>query len=284
MNRDKLIVGNIQKTCFHDGPGIRTTVFLKGCPLRCPWCANPENLTLDIKYVVDKDKCSFKQCPYTLNCKGSVSTQEILQNNYEKCPKKAISKTGYVISIKEFYNELVKINHHDGITFSGGDPLVQCNALVELLKLLKKDDIDICIETSLFQKCNIEKLVEYVDHFIIDVKILNKASALEVLKGNIDNFYRNIDYVFKHVKDIVIRIPVSEEYIYNEENINLILNLLDKYRPRKVEVFKLHNLAEKKYESLGLKYIYNKKISDEKLKLLSEQISRIGVSCEIITF
>ena len=284
MNPDNLIVGNIQKTCFHDGPGIRTTVFLKGCPIRCPWCANPENLSLDIKYLVDKDKCNFSQCPYGLQCNGGFSSQEILHKNLNLCPKKAISKTGYMISITDLYNELTKINNHDGITFSGGDPLFQCDALINLLRLLKKDCIDICIETSLFQKCNIEDLVKYVDHFIIDVKILKRESALDILKGNIDNFYRNIDYLFNHTNDIVIRIPVSEEYIYNPQNINLILDLLKKYRPCKVEIFKLHNLAEKKYESLGLKYSYNKKISDEKINLLDEKIRQIGIECNIITF
>ncbi len=284
MNNN-IVVGNIQKTCFHDGPGIRTTVFLKGCPIRCPWCANPENLSLDIKYTCDIDKCDYNNCPYNLDCNGFNSNQQTLKKNEKECPLNAIKATGSTITTKELVKQLLSINNHDGITFSGGDPLFQAYALKEVLRKLKNNNINICIETSLYSNPNnLLQIIDYIDTFIIDIKILEEKKCRQVLNGDVNNFYTNVERVFEKKKSVIFRIPLADNLVYNDVNVNLILKFLKDHKPLKVEIFKLHNLAQKKYEALGLKYNFNKEISDIKVRNFQNMISKEGINVEVISF
>ena len=140
-----MLITNIQRFSLHDGPWIRTTVFLKGCNLRCPWCANPENLSFQKEeYVKDGIKGIY----------------------------------GYEISGEELEKEILKdkIYYEDGggVTFSGGEALLAFKELEPLLKKLKEDKINICVETALMVKNELlEIALNYVDLFIIDIKILD---------------------------------------------------------------------------------------------------------------
>ena len=285
MNKGSIVVGNIQHTCFHDGPGIRTTVFLKGCSIRCPWCANPENLSSSIEYTCDSNICNYKKCPYGNKCYGITSTQQQLKNNLDICPLSAIKATGFKISIDNLFNKLISINNHDGITFSGGEPLLQSKNLALLASLLKKENINLCIETSLFATDEqLNDVIDYFDYFIVDIKILNAFNCKKILHGNIDQYYKNVDTLFKKNKKIIFRIPVADKVVFNDENIDLIINMLKKYKPLEVELFKLHNLAKKKYHALGLDYIDNIPISDDNINYLLSKIAELNITVKIIKF
>lgn len=245
-------ITNIQYFCMDDGPGIRTTVFLKGCTIHCPWCGNPENISFKIE---------------------SYGNDEIF---------------GYEISLKNLEKELLKDEifyslNDGGVTFSGGEPLIQINNLEPLLKSLKEKNINICIESALFVPINLLKVAtKYIDEYLIDIKILDKEECKNILKGDIETYYNNLNYLFSGNRNITFRIPLINEYTLKEKNINLILELLKKYSPNKIEIFKIHNLGDKKYKVLKKEVPNFSKVQDNKVHDLYEKIYKINRNVEIL--
>jgi len=244
---DLLKVSNIQRVCFHDGPGIRTTVFLSGCPIRCPWCSNPETSI----YTKD-DVYKF----YTIS--------ELLD---------------IIVKDKFLYNE------EGGVTFSGGEPLIQSKNLSILMKKLKEECINIAIETSLYSnEDNLSDLIDHIDLFIIDIKILLKNEAFEIFGGKLEKYLNNIKKVFEKNKKVIFRIPLIYPYITNEENLNEIYDFLKRYKPFKVEIFKGHNLGKEKYKKLGLEYKDVNTINNDQIEEIKNKIREIGIQIEVINF
>ena len=244
----KVIVSNIQRFCLHDGPGIRTTVFFKGCNLRCPWCSNPENINFNI--------------------------EEYNYNNQK-------GKYGKEYSLDELESEILKdkdyYDTNGGVTFSGGEPLLQFKNIEPLLKKLKEDKINICVETALtVPKEFINIALKYVDEFIIDIKIIDSTS--DKINGNPSLYLDNVKEVYSKNKNIIFRIPLVYDYTYTESNINKIIEMLKDYKDINVEIFKTHNLSYKKYESLGLKIKDFKEISDSEMEDICKKIN----NCKII--
>lgn len=248
----KIIVCNIQRFCLHDGPGIRTTVFFKGCNLRCPWCANPENI-------------SFEMQEYSYN--GEIGTY------------------GTEMELKDLEIEILKdktfFSTGGGVTFSGGEPLLQFENIEELLKSLKEKGINICVETALTVP---EKLIDiatkYVDEFIIDMKILDKELIYKI-NGNTELYLKNLKKVFENNKNITIRIPLVPEYTVTDRNIEEILNVLNKYRPQKVQIFRIHTLSEMKYKTLKQDMPKFKDISDEEIEKIKKNLESKKINVEI---
>ena len=244
-------ITNIQHFCLQDGPGIRTTVFLKGCNLKCPWCANPECISFNFE---NNDK--YK---------------------------------GYDISLDDLESELLKDEFYysvndGGVTFSGGEALLQIKKLEPLLISLKNKNINICFETALMTNLESVKIAsKYADEFLIDVKILDKNYCKKVLGGNIDLFYNNLDFLFNKTNNIIFRIPLANEYTLNKKNIALIESFLKKYNPDKVEIFKVHNLAKKKYELLDKQFFNLSDVSDEDVDHVYNKLSKIVDTIEIIS-
>lgn len=223
---DKILLTNIQRFSLHDGPGIRTTVFLKGCSLRCPWCSNPENLN-----------------PYP--------------EEYIKDGKKDIYGKAYITD--QVYDEVIKdkdfYEPDGGVTFSGGEALLQAKKILPVLKKLKEASITTAIETCLFAPTeNLELLLPYIDFFYVDMKIMNKKKCMDIIKGDLKLYQKNLELLCSH-KKIVIRIPVIGSYTDDKENRKLIIDELVRYKNsiRKIELLKEHNLGKEKYISLNWK-------------------------------
>lgn len=227
----KVRVTDIQHFSLHDGPGIRTTVFLKGCSLKCPWCANPE----------------------------CISPK--LQDEF-----------GYDISLDELEEEILKDYGTDGgVTFSGGEPLLQIRFLEPLLKSLKLKDIDICFETALFVPNEyLNRAGFYADEFLVDIKMLNQKDCRNILKGDVIQYLNNLNSL--DLDKTTFRIPVTE---FSLKDRDLILKLLGKLKPKKVEIFKLHNLAKRKYEMLDMDYYY-KEVSDSQIANFKKDLDKIA--------
>lgn len=237
----KVRITDIQHFSLHDGPGIRTTVFLKGCSLKCPWCANPECISPKIQ-----------------------------------------GEFGYDISLDELEKEILKDEHYyqtgGGVTFSGGEPLLQIKLLEPLLKSLKLKNISICFESALFVPeayLNIAKM--YADEFIVDIKMLNSQNCRDILKGDINQYLNNINLL--DMNKTVFRIPVTEYSLHDQTQ---ILEFVELFKPKKIEIFKLHNLAKRKYEILDRDFYY-KQVSDSQLNDFKDKLNQI-VDCEIIEF
>lgn len=289
VRMQKIKVNYIQKVCFHDGPGIRTTIFLNSCLLKCPWCANPETSRFTKKYYVN-DNCRYGgSCPYKLTCEGKKSSNELLAQNYNLCPVEAIEKNVKEYSVSELEEIILEDNFlykkDGGVTFSGGEPLIQSDVIKELFIRLKKQNINIAVETCLYvSKENIEKIIEYVDLFIIDIKILDTKESAKVLGGNLEKYLTNVDYIFKNRKKVIFRIPLIKPYITSESNLEEIYNLLKEYKPSKVEIFKGHNLAREKYLKLGLNYNEVETMNDDEILDIKNKINNLDINVEIISF
>lgn len=255
----KVRVSNIQRFCLHDGPGIRTVVFLKGCNLHCPWCANPENIDYDFTEYFD-----------------------------EKTSEKKI--IGYDIEAIDLYDEIMKDSSYykfndGGVTFSGGEPLLQIKKLEPLLQKLKDNNVNIAVETNLQVPSRlVEVALKYVDEFIIDIKILDKNVNHNVLLGDTELYYKNVGLVSNKKKNIVFRIPLSNEYTLTLENQKLILEFLKKFPCELVQIFKIHDLAIVKYKAIGKEVIKFSSITDADVLDFYEKIKSIGVNVQIIKF
>lgn len=236
-----VIITDIQHFSLHDGPGIRTTVFLKGCSLKCPWCANPE--------------CISHKCDDNFGYEISLDNLEV-----------------------EILKDLSYYKNGGGVTFSGGEPILQIIDLEPLLNSLSEKEINICFETSLFVPKDLLKIAcNYADEFIVDIKILNPGKCNNILGGDINQYLSNLKLL--DMNKTTFRIPLSD-FTLEDQNIKLILELLDKFKPKKLEIFKIHDLAKKKYQLLR-KAQYFKEVSDKDVKIVYSKLNSV-CNCSII--
>lgn len=251
---DRILVTNIQRFSLHDGPGIRTTVFLKGCSLRCPWCANPENLELyPEKFVKDGKKGIYGRYMTCDEIFNEVAKDKIFYGQKEQ--------KGAVAGLP------------GGVTFSGGEPLMQVKALEPLLMRLKEAGIHRCVETALFiQDEQLELAIRYIDLFYIDVKILDQKRCKEVLRGDLRQYERNVERLFHVNCTVVFRVPVIGGYTDSEENQEKLVSFLKRFNPVGVELIKEHNLGQSKYLSLNRKPLILNTVTDEALYRLKRKI------------
>lgn len=274
-----ILLTNIQRFSLHDGPGIRTTVFLKGCSLRCPWCSNPENLESHPQNYI-KDGVPGTYGKY-------YSASELMK----ECLK---DKNFYDGKIND--PALWNIKHPEqidqlpgGVTFSGGEALLQAEALVPVCEELRKEGIHIAVETCLFvPHSNLSLALDHIDFFYVDMKILDETRCKSVEHGNLSLYLENLDTLFSWTdengsqKPVVIRIPVIGSYTAIPENRTMVHNLLEKYKDRilKIEMIKEHNLAESKYKSLGLSMDYHG-VDDDLMETYKAELSDLGILTEI---
>lgn len=264
MNQNTLLITDIQRFSLYDGPGIRTTVFFKGCPLRCPWCSNPETQSTNIQEY--KDDGRIKHFGYEITC----------QDLFEK-----------LILDKPFFGEYIETRYLEnmpgGITFSGGETLLQAKHAEPLFYKLRQSKIHMCMETSLFSDMDSLAIAsKYIDLFYIDIKLLNKEECKKIINGDLLLYYHNIDYIFTKNIPVVFRIPFIGGYTDSLDNINSIVDFLRHYQPQKVEILKEHALGIKKYKCLNYSVPNYKGVSEQDMRSISDRIKNIGIDTEIL--
>ena len=262
---EKILVTNIQRFSLHDGPGIRTTVFLKGCSIHCPWCANPENI-MSVLETFYKDG------------KEGVYGQWFTVNELYREVMKDWSFYGQASTVSDAYKGMP-----GGVTFSGGEPLLQMAALEPLLKMLKESNVHLCAETALFvPKRLLEIAKQYIDLFYVDVKILNAVRCREVLGGDLEQYRVNVQVLFAADKSVVFRVPVIGGFTENAENRQAVIAWMKQYKPLKVELIKEHNLGRNKYLTLGKEPLILDIVTDELMEQYQRDIvSHVQVETEI---
>lgn len=250
----KVLLSNIQRFSLQDGPGIRTTVFFKGCSLKCPWCSNPENIS-----------------PYIENYFDDIGDEK--QFGFE-CSLDALEK--------EILKDISFYQSNGGVTYSGGEALLQVRNFVPLMQDLFKLKVNQCMETSLMIPTdNLILALPYIDEYIVDIKILN-SSECKKIHGNIKLYFDNLELLSK--KKFIFRFPIVSQYTFTSQNVKALIELLKHYPPLKIEIFNIHNLAEKKYKMLGLKPFNNKEVSNETLLNLKTKIENMGIEASIISY
>lgn len=295
----KLLITNIQRFSLNDGPGIRTTVFLKGCSIRCPWCCNPETQLTYPEIFFNKKLCLREKNTKCQLCINNISSpEEYLQHNNlenvvteysshfnELCPTKALGIYGKEVNIEELLtifkkDEIYFRNTGGGVTFSGGEPLLyDLSPWFQKIKSLK---YHICLETSLYASANnLKKLIDFVDLWIVDIKILSPDKAQKILKGDLQVFLKNVELLIKFQKNnVLFRFPIVNGYTNTEENLDLLFLFIKSFNIKQLEIFTVHNLAIEKYLSLGRKYENFPKTKKEDIIKIKEQIEEKTL-CEV---
>ncbi len=274
------LIFNIQKFCLHDGPGIRTLVFFKGCPLRCRWCSNPEGMTSRPELAVKSDKCiSLKSCGLCAsvcpqkavgqNEDGRVLIQRELCSScmacVEICPAKALERMGKLMSVDEVIkkvkaDEAFYSRSGGGLTLSGGEPLLQPEFAVALLERAKEEGLETAIETtgcSEWEKAR--PVFERLDFIFYDIKLF--SSELHEKNTGVPN--RLILENFAHLceefpdKPVTVRTPVIPGVNDDVQQLQTIADFIEKNaRSKKVryELLPFHNFGSAKYEFMGKSY------------------------------
>ena len=272
-------VSNIERFATHDGPGIRTTIFLKGCPLHCPWCANPETWTLDTILMHDEKKCVRCHCCQKVCEKKAIDFDpdfKINRNLCDGCQKcmdvcipEDISFSGKEMTIDEILEEISKDdayykNSNGGITLSGGEPLFQFEEVFKLIQILKEKGYHIAIETTGMYNLNVLKKVEpYIDLFLHDIKHLNKEKLESITGASKEIIFNNLDYLSKTCKEkVIIRTPVIPGF--NEEIVKDIILYAKEKGFKEVNLLPYHSLGKNKWHNLKKDYVYeNEKMMDK---------------------
>lgn len=252
----QILVTNIQRFSLHDGPGIRTTVFCKGCSLRCPWCSNPENL--------EPRPEEYRKDGRTGTYGRYMAWDEVYRE---------------VIKDRAFYGQRGQgeglASMPGGVTFSGGEPLLQAPGLEPLWRRLKEESVHLCAETSLFApEDRLRLAIEYLDLFYVDVKILEERLCGQILGGNLKEYLSNLELLFCSKKPVVFRVPVIGGYTDNAQNRERVVELICSYPPIKAELLKEHNLGREKYLSLGKHPLTLDSVTDEKLEGYRREIEQ----------
>jgi len=263
-----LLMTDIQRFSVHDGPGIRTTFFLKGCLLRCPWCSNPETQERNPEVYFLEEKCLLKKGFSCSFCNAKkiddirlhiASKSSLFTPSHVQCPTGALGVYGFDLSVDDFISIAKKdfdyfTSSRGGVTFSGGEPLIQ--DISPFILAVKEYGIHVALESSMFVPINnLSRVIDLIDLFIIDVKILSHSKCKVLLHGDLDMFLRNVNLLSQTRRDdVLLRFPVVKGYTYTTENLQLLIDFIKKFGFSRLEIFGVHNLGKMKYKSLGKEY------------------------------
>lgn len=254
---NKAIIFDIQRNSFVDGPGIRTTVFFKGCNLKCAWCHNPESQSAKPQMMFYKDKCTgCGKCKSV--CPHHLEQCELCGKCTLYCPVDARKVCGKEHTVDEVLKEVLKDQAFyetsgGGVTFSGGECMLQIDFLAEILKKCKENGIHTAVDTAghiPFE--SFEKILPYTDLFLYDVKMFDNENHKKYVGVGNDLILENLKKLFKAGAKIWVRIPVIAEVNDSVEEMQKIKCFLDSCgAPEKVDLLPYHAMGENKYIAIG---------------------------------
>lgn len=263
------MVFNIQKFCLQDGPGIRTTVFLKGCPLHCAWCHNPESHFEKSIVLYDREKCvACGRCGETCQNRAHVFEIEHTIDRekciscgacVEVCGYDALELAGKEMTVDEVILEVLKDrafyeNSGGGLTLSGGEPLLQFDFSYELLRQARLNGINTCVETCGFASTEkIIKIAEVTDFFLYDWKLTDDRLHKEYTGVSNSLILKNLQMIDSLGAKIVLRCPIIPEINDTEQHFEGIARVANSLKNiLRVEVEPYHSLGNEKYRKIGL--------------------------------
>ena len=297
------VVFNIQRFSIHDGPGIRTTVFLKGCPLHCGWCSNPESIRLSPEIITRDIKCircgkCVKVClQQAIIVVDNTRTIQWEKCNYcmkcaDVCPSGAIKAVGKRMNVAEVMDVVARDASYyrrtgGGMTLSGGEPLVQWQFALKLLQEAKKKGFHTTLDTSGYADWEVlDKVLNYTDLVLYDVKHLDSAKHKKATgvpnERILDNLRKTLE---KAGSKVWLRHPVIPHFNDSEEDLKQLCKFVLTLKPsvEKVSLLPYHKFGELKYAAIGKVYLWKDipMISDEQIQKFKKLIESHGIKVDI---
>lgn len=301
MDYIKPFIYNVQRYSIQDGPGIRTTIFLKGCPFRCPWCHNPDSQNPNKELLFDKEKCTgcgacVEVCPT-----GAAYLQDnvVLLNRetciacgkcIDVCPAGARQLCGKEMTMEQIIkeakaDEMFFASSDGGVTISGGDPLFFPEYTIELVRRIKDEMLHVAVETA--ASCSwsyLDELSQYVDLFLIDLKTMDDHKYREVIHASLPMVKRNLENLAAQGAFVRVRIPVIPGFNDSDDDYEAFSTYLATLKDKLdgVDILPFHSYALKKYKLLGKldEYQYRdvESLQPENVIGLAQRLKKVGFS------
>ena len=285
------IVYNIQRMSTKDGPGLRTTVFLKGCPLHCPWCSNPESQSFKPQLMVFANLCSGcgrceQVCPHgaVVRIGDACNRDRALCRDCgacaEICPTRAREMSGKRMGVEEVMrvvdsDSLFYGNSGGGVTFGGGEPSAAGDFLLALLDASARRGYHICLDTcGVCEPSRFREIMEKVELFLYDCKHMNPEEHKRLTGRDNAVILENLRGIFTAGKEVRIRVPLMPGINDTDENIAAMAEFLHQYGKHEVDVLPCHTYGHSKYAALNLPDPVMKPYQPEELTAALERFAR----------
>ena len=295
------LIANIQGYSIHDGPGIRTVVFLKGCPLRCRWCANPENLQDKVRTGFLANLCQHcgrcaKACP-----RGAILPEENRRIDRKKCDECALcveacfygalvrygkSMTSEEVFDKVRRDKMFYDTSGGGVTVSGGEPLTHADFVAELFALCRGEGINTCVETcGCVPGSAFEKVLSLTDTFYFDLKLMDSGLHREYTGQGNENILANARFLAERGANLLFRQPLIPGVNSPEENVRATAEFIRSLgRPElQLQLIPYHRMGTSKYAALDIPYTLEdmKPMTGEEVEAVRALYESCGVTCTV---
>jgi pyruvate formate lyase activating enzyme len=300
MDQPTACIFNIQRYSIHDGPGIRTVVFFKGCPLKCPWCSNPESQSIQLQLAHDESNCShcltcLKNCPQQaialINNKITFHRDKCIRcfHCVATCPQQTITLQGKHLSLDDVMKAVMKDKvfyeeSKGGVTLSGGEALLQHKFAIALLQQLKEQEIHTACETTGYAAPNIFKtFIRDIDLLLFDIKHYDSLQHYHATGVYNEIIITNLKMAISQEKTVIIRIPVIPTINDSLEAARGFCKLLKEAGATKVNLLPFHQFGQKKHSLLNKEYRFAAvaQLHEEDLQAYQEIFIQNGLDCTI---
>ncbi len=307
----KALIANVQKYNMHDGPGVRTLVFFKGCPLRCKWCSNPENLEKKYQVMYRKDSCvscgaCVPVCPVGIHSIDPVTNLHKVNREIEcigcracekVCPKEALSISGEMKTISEMMETIEEDRTFyemsgGGVTVGGGDPLMSPDAVASLLQTCKQEGINTAVETAGYAKTEaLIQIAEFTDLFLFDIKHIDSEKHYELTGVRNDQILKNFDELMHRRYNVKVRMPLLKGLNDSEEAIKGTIEFLKPYKDCKnfkgVDILPYHKFGVGKYRQIEMDYplddMPDATLSSDELKKIEGWFKDANIQAQVLS-
>lgn len=307
MIERKARIFNIQKYNMYDGPGVRTLVFFKGCPLRCQWCSNPEGQLRTPQMLFKKDSCvncgaCVEVCPqgiHTLDAAGKHQINRKLECiGCRKCEDACNQDAIAIMGEEKPISELIEVIEEDrpfydvsggGITLGGGEVLMQPEAACCVLQACKQRGINTAIETCGYARPEaVAKVADFVDLFLYDVKTMNSDRHYELTGVRNETILQNLKWLLENRYNVKIRMPLLKKVNDSEAEIDALIQFLMPYQDMKnfkgIDLLPYHKMGVNKYNQLDWEYPVegDPALTDEDLGCIENCIKRYDFPVSVV--
>jgi len=261
------LIFDVQRFSIHDGPGIRTVVFFKGCNLKCPWCQNPESMATKHEIAFYPERCTENRDCVASCANDALSFDNGFHVNRRRCEEckectvncfsDAIRIVGKESTAEELMQEILRDQEYykisgGGVTFSGGEPTLHIGFLQEMLLLCKQHDIHTNIETNgCFSWNKFKAILPLLDMIYFDIKIADNNNHKRLLSQGNERILYNIEQLINAKAPVHFRMPLIPKFTCTDKNLRQVIGLLKKFGIEKIHLLPYHSMGESKGEKVG---------------------------------